>query len=91
MIFKVKDNGWFDGTTFVEVNQEPIIRGDYYLSLDITGKPISIELCDSEDLAQYIRPKKSLYKKIIKSSQPVHRGSAIWNHNVTIDKNLITK
>lgn len=88
MIFKVNDNGWFDGVTFVEVNNETILWGDYYWAFDKKGKPLSIELCDSEDLSQYVCGRRKMYKKIIKASQEIHKGSYWCNDNVVIDFEL---
>lgn len=38
MKFKVYDNGWNEGETLVEVNNDTIQKGDYYLFI---GKPFS--------------------------------------------------
>lgn len=91
MIFEVKDNGWGDGITFVEVSDEKIVWGDYYLYINKKGKPISIELCDSKDLACWVNKEPKKYKKIIKASKEVHRGLCLWNENVIIDIELVKK
>lgn len=90
MIYKVKDNGWGEGETFVNITNDKIHRGDYYLYINRKGEPRSIELCDSDDLAVYVNRTPKEYKKIIKASQVIHKGMAIYNNNVIIDGKLGT-
>ena len=87
-IIKVDDNGWGAGETFVEITDEKISRGDWYLSLNKKG--YSIELCDSEDNSKAVNKLKK-YKKIITASQTIDSGEVPYFNIVDIDVNLKNK
>ena len=91
MILKVIDS-LDKSETYVEVSDEKIEFGGWYLYMK-KDKPISIELCDSEELAIEVNKRKNIYKKIIKSSKVLKdRWGYYLNNNmlnVDLGKNYL--
>jgi hypothetical protein len=86
MILKVIDS-LDKSETYVEISGERIEFGGWYLHMK-KDKPISIELCDSEELAIEVNMRKNVYKKIIKSSKVLKDPWGYYLDNNMVNVNL---
>ncbi len=78
----------YDGKSIVvEAKKLYIERGDYYLAFH-KDDGMSIELCDSTYVSDYINENDKYNHKITKANRQIHKNQAIYNNTVKIDPTI---